>query len=102
MTLADCLRPSEDGCLLTVRVTPKSSRDVIEGPVADDAGKVCLKVRVRAVPEGGKANKAVCQLIARYFGLPKSSVSLHAGDTSRIKQVRLACDMQTLLQKSTI
>lgn len=81
------LRPHEDGCLLTVRVTPKSAKDAIEGVAEDDAGRSYLKVRVRAVPENGAANKAVCKLLAKALGVAKSDVFLHAGDTSRVKQV---------------
>jgi uncharacterized protein YggU (UPF0235/DUF167 family) len=70
-----------------VRVTPKSARDAVEGVAEDDAGRSYLKVRVRAVPENGAANKAVCKLIAKTLALPKSAVSLHAGETARVKQV---------------
>ena len=39
---------------LTVRVTPNASADRVEGRGEDDAGRIFLKVRVRAVPEDGK------------------------------------------------
>lgn len=81
------VRVHDGASLLTVRVTPKSSRDAVEGVETDDAGRSYLKLRVRAVPAEGAANKAVCQLIAKWLGLPKSAVSLHAGDTARIKHV---------------
>ncbi len=83
------LRPCDGGCLLTVRVTPNSSADKIEGLAEDDAGGVYLKVRVRAVPEKGAANKAVCRLIAKALGLPKSAVRVDSGDTARLKQILL-------------
>lgn len=81
------VRPDGQGAILTVRVTPKSSRDDVEGVDADANGQSFLKVRVRAIPDKGAANKSVCQLIAKWLGLPKSAVSLKSGDTQRVKHL---------------
>ncbi|MGB3626719.1 MAG: DUF167 family protein [Henriciella sp.] len=72
---------------LTVRVTPNASLDRVEGRVSDDAGRTYLKLRVRAVPENGKANRAVEKLLAKALKLPKSAVRVVTGETSRIKGV---------------
>lgn len=72
---------------LTVRVTPNASADRIEGRAEDDAGRVYLKIRVRAVPEKGKANSAVEKLVAKALKLPKSAVRVVTGEASRIKGV---------------
>ena len=77
---------------LTVRVTPNGSADRIEGPSCDDAGRQFLKVKVRAVPEGGKANRAVEKLLAKALGVPKSAVRVVTGETSRIKGVDIDTD----------
>lgn len=45
------------------------------------------RIKVRAVPEGGKANKAVCALIAHEFGLAKSQVKVVRGKTARYKRL---------------
>lgn len=90
------LRADGDAVLLTVRVTPKSAKDAVETVESDAAGQSYLKVRVRAVPDKGAANKAVCQVLAKWLGIPKSSVSLHAGDTSRIKQIHIAMSYDEL------
>lgn len=79
------------GAELRVRVQPGASRDAVEG-VGEDAGGRHLKVRVRAVPEKGKANAAVEALLATTLGLPKSSVSVEKGETQRIKTVRIEGD----------
>lgn len=78
------------GAELRVRVQPGASKDAIEGRGEDAAGQVFLKVRVRAVPEKGKANAAVEQLLAKALGLPKSAVSVEKGETQRIKTVRIS------------
>jgi uncharacterized protein len=80
------------GAELRVRATPHAARDAIEGAGEDAAGQCFLKVRVRAVPEKGKANAAIEALLAKALGLPKSAVSVEKGDTQRIKTVRISAD----------
>jgi uncharacterized protein (TIGR00251 family) len=74
---------------LTVRVQPNASADRIEGPETDAAGRHYLKVRVRAVPEDGKANAAVEKLIAKQLGLPKSAVRVVTGGKNRLKGLEI-------------
>lgn len=61
---------------LRIKVVPGSSRDRIAGLLGDR-----LKVAVSAPPEGGKANKAVCKLLASALGVPTRDVSVTAGHT---------------------
>ena len=68
---------------VTVRVTPRSGRDEIIG--WDPHAQGTLLVRVCAPPEGGKANKAVRDLLARSAKVPKTGVELVKGDSSRTK-----------------
>ena len=82
-------RFAEDHADVFVRVTPNASLDAIEGVVVRDDGKARLAMRVRAVPEKGKANKAVVALLAKSLGLPKSALSVTTGETSRDKTVRI-------------
>ena len=65
---------------ITVRVTPGAREDAVVG-WHDEA----LRVQVRARAERGKANDAVCRLIANALGLPGSSVSIAHGATARGK-----------------
>ena len=65
---------------ITVRVTPGAREDVVVG-WQDEA----LRVRVRAQAERGKANDAVCRLIAKALGLPGSGVSIVRGAAARGK-----------------
>lgn len=68
------------GCRLEVRVAPKSGRDAV---VVEESGRV--KVWVTAAPERGKANEAVVALLAKVLGVPKGSVSVVRGLSSRNK-----------------
>lgn len=79
------LRPGRGGLLLSVRVTPKSSRDEVTGLHTAADGAVSLAVKVTAAPDKGRANKAVIETLARASGLPKSAFELVSGGTDRNK-----------------
>lgn len=79
------LRPGKGGLLLSVRVTPKSGRDEVTGLHTASDGAVSLAVKVSAVPDKGKANKAVIETLAKACRMPKSAFSLVAGETDRNK-----------------
>ncbi len=85
------VRATADGVVLGVRLTPKSSRDEILG-VETFGGVSVLKARVRALPEEGRANDALVKLIAKWLGVPPSTVSVAQGGKSRLKQVRIEGD----------
>jgi uncharacterized protein (TIGR00251 family) len=66
-----------------VKAVPGSSRDRIQGILGD-----ALKVAVAAPPERGKANDAICALLAQALGVPVRNVTVIAGGTSPRKLVR--------------
>ena len=66
---------------MKIRVQPKAGRNAIE--VAGDK----VTVRVTAAPEGGKANDAVVELLAKRLGVAKGRVSIVRGHKSRDKTV---------------
>jgi uncharacterized protein len=68
-----------------IRVTPRARREEIAG---ERDG--CVLVRVRALPESGKANEAVRRLIAERLGVRTADVELMRGGRSRSKTVRVA------------
>lgn len=70
---------------LFVRLTPKASADRIDGWDEDEHGRRFLKVRVRAAPVEGQANAALIVFLAKALKVPKSRISLIAGDTARLK-----------------
>ena len=90
--------PAPGGLRLTVRLTPRSSRDALEAPEILSDGRAVLKARVRAVPEKGRANEAVLKLLAKSLGLSASRARLLSGDTARRKSVFLEGDPQALAQ----
>lgn len=70
------------GVTIPVWVSAGASRDRVMG---EHGG--ALKVSVAAAPERGKANKAVCELVAKTLGIPRAQVSLVSGETSRDKRL---------------
>jgi uncharacterized protein (TIGR00251 family) len=89
-------RFSSDGISIALRVTPRGGRDDIDGIETLANGRSVVKVRVRAIAEGGEANKAVTELLARALGVPKASVKILSGATSRVKQVAVDGDPKSL------
>ncbi len=83
--MGEILTEDGDGVLLAVKAVPGASRDQIGGPLGDR-----LKIRVAAAPEGGKANKAICGLLASALRIPRDRVRLVRGTTSPMKLWRLA------------
>ena len=81
-----------------MRLTPKSSVDAIDGIGEAADGGIHLIARVRAVPEKGAANAALERLLAERLDLPKSSVKLVSGSTSRLKTVRFFGDAAALAE----
>lgn len=71
-------------CTLAIKVIPNAPRSEIVGWLGDT-----LKVKVHAPPVEGRANDELCTFLAETLGLPRRSVTLLRGDTSRQKLVRL-------------
>ncbi|ACM28089.1 DUF167 domain-containing protein [Agrobacterium rhizogenes] len=86
-----------DHVRLSVRLTPNGGRDAVDGIETGADGEAYLKARVSAVPEKGKANKALIALLAKRLSIPKSSLSLISGDTARKKILRIDGDPEDLI-----
>jgi len=88
----DPWRYSTGGVSVALRVTPRGGRDDIDGLETLADGRVVVKVRVRAIADGGEANRAVTELIAKALGVPKARVRILSGTTSRLKQIAIDGD----------
>jgi uncharacterized protein (TIGR00251 family) len=89
-------RYSSDGISIALRVTPRGGRDDIDGIETLANGRSVVKLRVRAIADGGAANKAVTELLASALRVPKASVKILSGATSRLKQVAVDGDPRSL------
>jgi uncharacterized protein (TIGR00251 family) len=90
--MADPWRYSTQGISVALRVTPRGGRDDIDGIETLANGRSVVKVRVRAIADGGEANRAVTELVAKALGVTKASVRILSGATSRLKQVAIDGD----------
>lgn len=81
----DWLRQGADGSLhLTLHIQPGAKHTGFAGLHGE-----AMKIRLAAPPVDGKANAALCAFLAEFCKLPKSAVTLVAGDTSRAKRLRI-------------
>ena len=78
------LEPVGDGVRIRLRLVPRSSRAGVAGLHGG-----ALKVRVCAPPVDGRANEEAIALLARLLHVPRSAVSLEAGQRSKDKVVRV-------------
>lgn len=69
---------------LKIKVIPKASRSEVVGWEGEE-----LKVRLKAVPEKGKANQELIKALSEILGVPKSRLTLVSGETSRHKVVEV-------------
>jgi uncharacterized protein (TIGR00251 family) len=92
----DPWRYAADGISIALRVTPRGGQDRIDGLETLANGRSVVKVRVRAIAEGGEANRSVTELLAKELGVRKTSVRLLSGATSRLKQIAVDGDPKRL------
>ena len=73
------------GVTFAVRVHPRARKNAITGELGD-----ALKLALTAPPVEGKANDACIEFFAKLLKLPRSSVTIAAGQSSRNKLIRIA------------
>lgn len=79
------------GVELRVKAQPRARRPGIGG-WAEAMGGPRLKVAVNAAPEDGRANRAICALLAGALHVPPSAIAVVQGATSREKTCRIEGD----------
>jgi uncharacterized protein len=79
------LQESAKGISFAIKVHPRARKNVITGVVGG-----ALKLALTAPPVEGKANRAVIEFFADLFAIPRSSVTIASGETSRNKVVRVS------------
>jgi uncharacterized protein (TIGR00251 family) len=82
--LGDVIREHPDGCTLAVRVQPGAKKSGVVG-IYGEGSESRVKIALHAPAIEGRANQALVEFLAKMFDLPKSSVSIVSGDSSRSK-----------------
>jgi uncharacterized protein (TIGR00251 family) len=98
MTGGSPFTATAEGVRIAVRLTPKSSRDSLEGLAATRDGRTALAAKVRAAPEKGEANAALLALLAKALGLPRSRLALVSGAKDRHKTVLVSGPAEATLR----
>ena len=79
------IKDTPSGATFSVRLHPRAKKNAITGEVGD-----ALKLALTAPPADGKANDACIEFLADLLKLPRSSITIAAGQTSRNKLIRIS------------
>jgi len=83
--ISQAVGQADHGIILRIKVVPGARRNAIVGMLGDR-----LKLAVAAAPEAGKANKAVCKLMAKSLGVPARDVAVAWGASRPQKTLTVA------------
>ena len=78
------IHENSNGVTFSIKVHPRAKKNAITGEVGD-----ALKVSLTAPPVDGKANNACIEFFAKLLNVPRSSITIAAGQTSRNKVIRI-------------
>lgn len=78
------IKENTDGLIIRIKIVPNSSKNDI---ILEDE---FIKVKVTAQPIENKANKALIEFLSKKFKIPKTSIQIVKGDTSKEKTIALA------------
>ena len=92
----------KDGTIIYVRASTNGNSDQIMGTEERANGKTYLKIKTSSVAENGRANEAIIKLLAKTLSIPKSSIMVLSGHTSREKSILVnasKADIETVFAK---
>ncbi len=80
------LKETKDGLVASIRISPNAKKNEIikEGEV--------VKIKITAQPIDGKANKALVEFLSKNFKIPKTSIKILKGETSKDKTILFMTD----------
>jgi uncharacterized protein (TIGR00251 family) len=79
------LRGSGESITFAVKIHPRARKNAIIGEIGD-----ALKLSLTAPPIDGRANEACINFFAKLLKVPRSSVTIASGQTSRQKVIRVS------------
>jgi len=88
------VQKTKEGIRFKVKVQPKSSSNEFAGLYHD-----ALKIKLTAQPSEGKANKALIDFLADWFGVKKSQVEIVSGQLSNIKIIKVIGEGSNLMKR---
>jgi len=89
------IREVDRGVIFAAKIVPCSSKTAVCGLLDG-----MIKFKVSALPQKGKANQSLIELLAKQLGVKRNSVSIISGLTSPVKHVQVqGISAETLLKK---
>lgn len=85
MNFKDCIKIDNNLWKISLKIVPNSSKNDFVGMMADGN----FKLKIQAVPEKNKANKAIIKLISKKLGIPQSKIQIISGETQAKKLVSI-------------
>ena len=79
------IREMTEGVTFAIKVHPRAKKDAVSGVLGES-----LKLSLTAPPVEGRANEACIRFFAEFLRVPRSSVTIAAGQSSRNKVIRVA------------
>ena len=87
------LKETKDGLIVNIKISPNSKRNEI---VREEE---YTKIKITAQPIDGKANKALVEFLSKNFKIPKTSIKILKGETSKEKTILFETQDEEKLQK---
>lgn len=70
---------------LRIKVLPKSPKNEVVEILDDET----IKIRIKAIPEKGKANAELIKFLSNELNVPKENISILSGKTEQLKLVKV-------------
>lgn len=88
----------EEGLTVSLKISPNASKNEI---IKTQDG---VKVKITAPPVDGKANKCLIEFLSKTFKIPKSSIEILRGETSKEKTllIKITDDDKIAMIKSNL
>ncbi len=93
--MEEWVKGSKDGTVLLVVLQPGAKKNELVGFTGDPAR---LKIKIKAPPVEGKANKALIAFLSKTIGLRKNQIALRRGELSKHKDILVDIDSQDLIE----
>ncbi len=87
------LKETKDGLIVNIKISPNSKKNEIVRE------KEYTKIKITAQPIDGKANKALVEFLSKNFKIPKTSIKILKGETSKEKTILFETKDEEKLQK---
>ncbi len=86
------IKTTNEGIIINIKISPNSKKNEIinEGDI--------IKIKVTAQPIDGKANKALIEFLSKNFKIPKTSIKILKGETSKEKTILFATKNEEMLK----